>query len=81
METTKVLNTFSSNVVQNLNIFRFPDSDTLILNIEDSTLEAILKYKKHPSIIAIESKYRYVSSFQLKLSRKIRIFLVVLIFQ
>ena len=81
METAKVLNTFSSNVVQNLNIFRFPDSDTLILNIEDSTLKAILKYKKHPSIIAIESKYRYVSSFQLKLSRKIRIFIVVLIVQ
>ena len=63
METAKVLNTFSSNVVQNLNISRFLDSDPLIRNIKDPTLKAILKYWKHPSIIAIESKYRYVSSF------------------
>ena len=29
-------------------------------NIKEPTLKAILKYRKHPSIIAIESKYRDV---------------------
>ena len=105
METAKVLNAFFSNVVQNVNIFRFPDSDLLIWNIRDLTLKAILKYRKHPSIIATESRYRDVSSVsfmeineaniekeilnsngnkasqtlicQLKLSKKIQIFLVV----
>ena len=63
MEIAKVLNTFFSNVIQNSNIFKFPDSDPLILNIKDPTLKAILKYDKRPAIIAIESKYRYVSIF------------------
>ena len=50
--TVKILNTFFSNVVQNLIISRFPDSDPLIRNIIDLTLKAILSYKKHPSIIS-----------------------------
>ena len=52
-----------SNFVQNLNISLFPDSDPLIWNIEDLNLKSILKYRKHSSIIAIKSKYRYASSF------------------
>ena len=63
METAKVLDTFFSNVVQNLNISRFPDSDPLIRNIKDMTLKATLEYTKHPSIIAIENAYRDVSCF------------------
>ena len=63
METAWVLNNFFSNVAQNLNISRFADSDPLIQNIKDTTLKAILKYRKHPSIIAIESRYRDASSF------------------
>ena len=63
MEANKVLKTFFSNVFQNLNIARFLDSDPLIRNIKDPTLKAILKHRKHPSIIVIESSYRDVSSF------------------
>ena len=63
METANVLNTFFSNVVSNLNISRFPNSDPLIRNIKDPTLKAILKYRKHPSITDIESRYKDVSSF------------------
>ena len=62
-ETAKVLNTLFSNVVQNINISRFPDSDPLIRNIKDQTLKTILKYRKHTSITAIESKYGYATSF------------------
>ena len=57
------MNTFFSNVVQNLSNSRFPDSDPLIRNIKDPTLKAILKYRKRPSTILVESKYRYASSF------------------
>ena len=63
METAKVLNTFLSNVLQNLNSSRFADSDPLTRNIKNSTLKAILNYRKHPNIICIESRYRNVSSF------------------
>ena len=63
MELAKVWKTFFSNFVQNLNIFRFLDSDPLIRNIKDPTLKAILKFSKHPSIITVESKYRYFFSF------------------
>ena len=55
-----------SNVVQNLKISRFSDYDPLIQNIKDPTLKAIFKSRKQPSIIAIESKYRYGSSFSLE---------------
>ena len=38
-------------------ILTFRDSDSLIQNLKDATLKAILKYKKkHPSINDIESK-------------------------
>ena len=57
------MSTFFSTVVQNLNVCLFLDSDPLIWNTEDPNLESILKYWKHPSIISIESKYRYASSF------------------
>ena len=47
-----------------LNVSRFSDFCPLIRNIKDPTLRAILKYKKSSSIIAIEGKYKYVSSFR-----------------
>ena len=43
--TAKVLNTFFSNIVRNLNILR---TDLLL------TISAILFYSNHPSILAIE---------------------------
>ena len=61
METAKVLNTFFSNVVQNLKISRFPDSDSLMRNIKDQTLKDVLNYRIHPCIIAIVSKCAYAS--------------------
>ena len=44
METVKVLHTFLSNVVQNLNISRFPDSNPLTRNVKEPALKGILKY-------------------------------------
>ena len=63
MERAKVWLHFFSNLVQNLKISKFPDSDPLIRIIKDPTLKGILKYRKHPSIISIESRFSDVSSF------------------
>ena len=49
-------NNFFGNVVKNLNIFQYSDFDSIIEKVKDPTLKAILKYKKHPSIVAISSK-------------------------
>ena len=61
METAKVLNTSFSNVVQNLKISRYPDSDSLMRNIKDPALKAVLNYRIHPCIIAVVSKCTYAS--------------------
>ena len=53
-DTEKVLNNFSSNVVQNLATSRY---------IKHSTLKATLRYRNHPSIVSIQSKHRDVASF------------------
>ena len=52
LETAELLNNFFSNV-QNLDISRISSEEHFINCIEDRTLKAILKYTKHPSIVAI----------------------------
>ena len=49
-----VLNTFFSNIVSNLNLPEYPISNHYYSKIRDPVLKAILKYKDHPSIKAIE---------------------------
>ena len=53
-ETAETLNSFFSNIV-NLNSSRYSEFDPVTENIADPTLKAIIKYKDHPSIIAIQS--------------------------
>ena len=48
--------TFSSNIVQNLNISRYSNDEPLVSNTNEAILNAILKYRNHPSIIAIGNK-------------------------
>ena len=56
-ETAEIFNNFFGNIVKNLNISQYPDFDPIIENVKDLTLKAILKYKKHSSILAIRTKY------------------------
>ena len=49
-EIAKVLNDFFSNIIRNLN------TDSIIKNVRAPTLKFILKYRKHPSILAIKRK-------------------------
>ena len=55
-ETAEVLNNFFSNIVKNLKIPEFENRDLNAENIKDPVFRAILKYNKHPSIIAIKDK-------------------------
>ena len=53
--TAEVYINFFGNIVKNLNISQYSDFDPIIENVKDPTLKAILKYKKHPSILAIRT--------------------------
>ena len=55
-ETAEVLNNFFSNIVKKLKIPEYENLNFNIENIKDSVFRAILKYKNHPSIIAINEK-------------------------
>ena len=56
LETAKVLNNFFGNIVKNLEINKYSNFDPVINNVQDPTLRAILKYKGHPTILAIQNK-------------------------
>ena len=53
-EIAKVLNDFFSNIIKTLDIPKKDHIDSVIENIRDPTLKAKLKYRKHPSILAIK---------------------------
>ena len=67
----KKLNTYFSNVIQNLNIKEVENSVLRSEHIEDPIFKAIHKYSKHPSIIAInencasEIKFSFNTATQL----------------
>ena len=63
LETAGVLNNFFSNTVQDLDISRYSYHKPLISNTNYTTLKAILKYRNHPRIIAIQNKYKEKRNF------------------
>ena len=54
--TAAVFNNFFGNIVKNINISQYSGFGPIKENVKDATLKAILKYKKHPSILAIKTK-------------------------
>ena len=62
-ETAKVLNEFFANIVTNLNIPQFNQIDRTSENISDPVIKAIVKYRAHPSIIAIKENCTSKSNF------------------
>ena len=58
LETAEVLNKFFSDIVNDLEISKYSKYESFIDNIEDQILRAILKYKNHSSIIAIQNKFK-----------------------
>ena len=65
-ETAEVFNNFFGNILMNLNISQYSDFDPIIENVKDSTLKAILKYEKHPRILAIRTKCNRNGAFSLR---------------
>ena len=58
-KTADCLNEVFSSIAQNLDIKRYEiGSDSVVNNTTDPTLKAILKYRKHLSIIAINDRYK-----------------------
>ena len=55
-KVAKELNDFFSTIVMNLGISRPNNFDPLSENIRDKTIQAIVKYRDHPSIVAIRNK-------------------------
>ena len=62
-ERAKVLNDFFSNIIKTLNIPQRNRTDSIIENIRDPTLKAILKYCKYLSILAIKRKIKSIPVF------------------
>ena len=52
-DIAKVLNTFFSNIVSNLNIVEYTNYEPLANNISDPVLKCVVKYRNHPSILAL----------------------------
>ena len=54
-ENAEILNTFFPNAVKNLKIPEYQETDPLANNISHPIFKAILKYRNHPSIVAIKN--------------------------
>ena len=66
-KTATVLNDFFSNIITNLGIPQYIEGEPVSQNIDDPLMKAIIKYRLHPSIIAIKGKL--VSSFSISFSQ------------
>ena len=55
-KTVTVLNDFFSNIITNLGIPQYIEGEPVSQNIDDPLMKAIIKYRLHPSIIAIKEK-------------------------
>ena len=53
LETAETLNNFFGNVIKNLMVPKYSEYDPSIDRVENRTIRAILKYRNHPSILAI----------------------------
>ena len=51
--TAKVLSTFFSNIVSNLNIAKYLNCEPLANKISDLVLKCVVKYRNHPSILGV----------------------------
>ena len=58
LQTAEVLNTFFGNIVKNLEKNHYSNFDSVINNVKVPTLRAILKYRDHPSILAIQNNIK-----------------------
>ena len=55
LETVETSNTFFGNIVKNLELIQYSNFDPVVNHVKNPTLRALLKYKDHPSILAIKN--------------------------
>ena len=75
------MNDIFSNVATNLNIPQFNQIDRTSENISDPAIKAIVRYKSHPSIIAIKENCTSKSNFNFSFVEKVDILKEIKIFQ
>ena len=75
------MNDIFSNVATNLNIPQFNQIDRTSENISDPAIKAIVRYKAHPSIIAIKENCTSKSNFNFSFVEKVDILKEIKIFQ
>ena len=68
--TAKVLKAFFSIIVQNLDIQQYNVDDPICENMNDPLLKAIVRYRNHPSIVAIKKFCNSKSHFHLKMFKR-----------
>ena len=56
LETAETLSNFFGDVIKNLMIPKYSEYDPSIDRVENRTIRAILKYRNHPSILAIRER-------------------------
>ena len=66
LETAETLNNFFGNVIKNLMIPKYSEYDPSIDRFENRTIRAILKYRNHPSILAIRERKKTQINFCFK---------------
>ena len=66
LETAETLNNFFRNVIKNLMIPEYSEYDSSIDRVENRTNRAILKYRNHPSILAIRERKKAQRNFCFK---------------
>ena len=66
LETAETLNNIFGNVIKNLMIPKYSEYDPSIDRVENRTIRAILKYRNHPSILAIRERKKAQINFCFK---------------
>ena len=61
--TASILNEFFSNIITTLGSPQNNETEPVIHNIGDPLMKAILKYRFHPSIVAIKKNFKSGLSF------------------
>ena len=69
-KTAKVLNNLFSTIIQNLKIPQYKEQDLISASISDPVMRTIVKYRVHPSIIAIKKNGNSSARFNFSLVDK-----------
>ena len=64
-ETAKVFNNFFSTIIQNLKIPQYKEQDPISASISNPVMRTIVKYRAHPSIIAINENFNSSTPFNI----------------